>query len=116
MIVPVPPSRPGRRFQPVPLLAKGVAHFLRCAVCTGCVVKVKDTPELKTIYDYKRRLELLTGAYRVATERTTGLDILVIDDLYRSGATMQAVATALYESGKANSVYVLAITRTRSKR
>jgi len=40
----------------------------------------------------------------------------LFDDLYRSGATMDAITTALYEQGKAADVFALTITRTRSFR
>src|SRR5258708_1416028 len=58
-IVSVPPSRPGRRLQPVPLLADGIGRRLGAAVCKDCVKKTKATPELKTVYDYEERLEQL---------------------------------------------------------
>ncbi len=37
-----------------------------------------------------------------------------MDDLYRSGATMDAITRALYDQGSAADVFALAITRTRS--
>jgi competence protein ComFC len=43
-----------------------------------------------------------------------GQGILLFDDLYRSGATMDAITAELYESGKAMDVFALTITRTRS--
>jgi len=42
--------------------------------------------------------------------------VLLFDDLYRSGATMNAIAAALLDEGGAADVFALAITRTRSKR
>ena len=39
----------------------------------------------------------------------------VFDDLFRSGATMNAVTSALYDQGHARDVYALALTRTRSR-
>jgi hypothetical protein len=41
-----------------------------------------------------------------------GLDILLVDDLYRSGATMSAIAEALHASGASN-VFAFASTQTR---
>ncbi len=116
LIIPVPPSRPGRHFQPVPFLASGIARLLGCDMCEDCVVKIKKTPELKSIYDYQERLEQLKDAYSVAPEKIGGCDVLLIDDLYRSGATLEAVATALRTSGKAGRVFTLTFTRTRSNR
>lgn len=116
LIISVPPSRPGRRFQPVPFLASGVGKLLGYPVCEDCVVKTKKTSELKSIYDYQERLEQLKDAYSVATEKTAGCDVLVIDDLYRSGATLEAVTGALRTNGKVGKVFALTFTRTRSTR
>jgi len=52
----------------------------------------------------------------VATTALSGKEVLVLDDLYRSGATMSAVAHALRSEGSAANVYVLALTRTRRRR
>jgi len=116
IIIPIPPSRPGRRFQPVPLLADGVARLLGRPSCEDCVLKVKETPELKSIYDYRQRLEHLKDTYTVATAKTQNHDILLIDDLYRSGATLEAVTNVLRSKGNVRKVFALTLTRTRSNR
>ena len=116
LVIPVPPSRPGRRFQPVPFLADGVAKLLGCPFCEDCVAKIKATTELKSVYDYRERLEKLKDAYSVKTDKTTGRAILLIDDLYRSGATLEAVAGALRADGKVGKIFALTFTRTRSNR
>jgi predicted amidophosphoribosyltransferase len=116
LVIPVPPSRPGRRFQPVPFLAEGVAKLLGCPFCDDCVAKIKVTAELKSVYDYRERLEKLKDAYAVKTDKTTGQAVLLIDDLYRSGATLEAVASALRGDGKAGRIFALTFTRTRSHR
>jgi predicted amidophosphoribosyltransferase len=116
LVLPVPPSRPGRRFQPVPFLAERVAKLLGCASCEDCVAKIKATAELKSVYDYQERLEKLKDAYSVKTAKTAGRAILLVDDLYRSGATLEAVASALRSDGNAGRIFALTFTRTRSKR
>lgn len=42
--------------------------------------------------------------------------MLLFDDLYRSGATMNEITALPYDQGKAAEVYALTITRTRSNR
>lgn len=39
--------------------------------------------------------------------------MLLFDDLYRSGATLNAVTRVLYEQARCSDVYALALTRTR---
>ena len=46
--------------------------------------------------------------------RTTGKNVLLFDDLFRSGATLNAITGLLLRQGQAASVRVLTITRTRS--
>lgn len=112
IIVPVPPSSI-RRVQPVELIAQGLGAQLGVSV-VECVKKTKKTPQLKNIFDLDERLKALDGVHAVDTETTQGQRILLFDDLYRSGATMNIVTTALYEQGKAADVFALTVTRTRS--
>lgn len=112
-IIPVPPSRE-RDFQPVFEIAKHLGAALGLPLLTDGIKKIKDTPELKDVYNYEDRTKLLEGAYTVAPDSTEGKNILLFDDLYRSGATLNAITSVLYSTGKAANVYVLALTRTRS--
>jgi predicted amidophosphoribosyltransferase len=52
-------------------------------------------------------------AFNVAPGRTEGRDILLFDDLYRSGATVSAITNLLKRDGKAKAVRRLSLTRTR---
>ncbi len=45
-----------------------------------------------------------------------GHRVLLFDDLYRSGATLNAITVALYDNGGATEVFALTMTRTRSSR
>jgi len=113
VVVPVPPTRSARTHQPVLVVAKALADLLGLPVCERAVAKTRDTPQLKDVYDYNERLSLLAGAFRVESSEIRGRRVLLLDDLYRSGATMNAVASALCDDGGAAAVYALAMTRTR---
>jgi predicted amidophosphoribosyltransferase len=80
------------------------------------VVKIKKTLGLKDISDFAERMRLLEGAFQVDRAKVEGKRVLLLDDLYDSSATMNTVASALKQSGKAAAVYALAITRTRTLR
>ncbi|RPI78091.1 MAG: ComF family protein [Desulfobacteraceae bacterium] len=112
-IVPVPPSR-GRVFQPVLEVAKGISVLLHIPLYEGYLVKVKETPELKNVFDYQKRMESLNNAFIAENPSLKGKNVLVFDDLYRSGATCNAITRVLYQSGNVSKVYVLALTKTRS--
>ena len=112
VIVPVPPSG-NRPLQPVLVLATGIGKALNLPV-SECVSITRPATQLKGVMDPERRRELLEGLYRVRRARTKGKRILLFDDLYRSGATMNAITDLLMTQGNAKAVRVLTITRTRS--
>ena len=112
MIVPIPPSG-ARAVQPVNLLAEGICARLSVPLVPA-VAKTRDTPQLKNIFDLDARLAALEGAHAVNPALTRGKQVLLFDDLFRSGATMNAIATAVYDQGEAAEVFALTMTRTRS--
>ena len=114
IIVPVPPSSP-RALQPVSVLGNALSQRLNIPL-VDCVRKTRDAPQLKNVYDLDERLRLLDGLHTVDASATSGRKILLFDDLYRSGATMNSITTLLYDKGKASDVFALTITRTRSNR
>ncbi len=113
LIVPVPPSRP-RLYQPVMVLADALAQQLSLPCAPSCVSKTRDVPELKNVYAYDERTQLLSGAHSIDKGQVQGRRVLLFDDLYRSGATLNAITAALYDQGAAADVFALTITRTRS--
>lgn len=115
LIVPVPPSTP-RKEQPVILLARAIGDRVGIAVVEDCVWKVRETSQLKNVFDFDERSRLLDGAFQVDRSFTKGETVLLFDDLYRSGATLNAVTSLLYDEGGAQDVLTLALTRTRSLR
>jgi predicted amidophosphoribosyltransferase len=116
IIVPVPPSNTARRVQPVLVLADALGRRLRLDVRHDAVTKISKTPQLKNVYDYAERARVLEGAFRADSTVVRRQSVLLFDDLYRSGATMNAVAKALSEEGQAAAVHALALTRTRRHR
>lgn len=114
IIVPVPPSSM-RAVQPVTLLAKGISDQLGLPL-VECVTKTRDTAQLKNIFDPDERVKAVEGLYAVDATLAQGRRILLFDDLFRSGATMNAITSALSEQGKAADVFAFTITRTRSFR
>jgi competence protein ComFC len=114
LIVPVPPSAV-RSLQPVIILARGIATAVDRPM-HNCVQTTRATPQLKDVSDPEQRRKLLEGLYSVDPTVTGGKHILLVDDLFRSGSTMNAVTDVLLNQGKAASVRVLAITYTRSNK
>jgi competence protein ComFC len=113
VIVPVPPSNTRRKHQPVIAVAQALSETIGVPVCERCVTKVKSTSQLKDIFDFAKRTEILSDAFTVDVAKTKEKRLLLIDDLYRSGATVSAIAQLLMTTGAAGAVYLLTLTRTR---
>ncbi len=112
IIVPAPPSK-ARRVQPLFQIADELGRLLGLPVDKASVRKTKTTPELKNV-DYAQRIELLAGAHSIEPGTFSGQRVLLLDDLYQSGATLNAIARILKEGGGATAVLALALTRARS--
>jgi len=95
------------------VLATGIGSAVGLPV-TSCVTTTRPTTQLKGVTDPDQRKALLDGLYTVEQSQTFGKRVLLFDDLFRSGSTMNAITNVLLAEGKANSVSVLTITRTRS--
>ena len=80
---------------------------------TGWGVLLDALVPLKDVFDFAKRTELLDGAFAVDATKTTGKRLLLLDDLYRSGATVSAITTLLLTMGAASAVYLLTLTQTR---
>lgn len=112
-LVPVPPSAQ-RAFQPVLVLAEGIGRAIGLPVLT-CITTTRSTTQLKNVNDPEERRKQVEGLYAVDAQ-TRGLNILLFDDLFRSGSTMNAITDLLLCDGRAASVRALTITKTRSNR
>jgi len=112
LVVPMPAST-HRAVQPVNTIATKLAQQLRRPFSDTAIRKTKETPTLKSITDIAQRREVLDGAFEGDRAQLNGKGVLLVDDLYRSGSTANAVTLALIAAG-ASPVYFLAATRTRS--
>jgi len=80
----------------------------------SCVTATRSTTQLKGVTDPEQRKTLLDGLYAADPSQIRGKRVLLFDDLFRSGSTMNAITDVLLAQGQAGSVSVLTITRTRS--
>jgi len=114
LIVPVPPSDTGRKRQPVLEVTTAVSERTGIELGLDGLVKVKQTPQLKNVFDFKERVAALEGAFSIEKAKIQGKRVLLFDDLFRSGATMNTITECLTKDGGAEVVYALTLTRTRS--
>ncbi len=115
VIIPVPPTR-GRALQPVLVLGEALGKAIGVEFDPDRVRRAKDVPELKDVLDYDERVRLLAGAHELDVSKVAEKRVLLFDDLYRSGATMNSIAAALQDKGCAADTLALTVTRTRIRR
>jgi competence protein ComFC len=113
LILPIPPSKTDRTIQPVEVIADGIGNKLVINVVRNSLVKTKDTGQLKNIDIPQERAKILENAFQIVDRVFEKKNVLLIDDLYRSGSTLNAITGVLQKYGKTNRVYVLTPTRTR---
>ncbi len=113
-IIPIPPSKE-RGFQPVYLVADALGLKLSIPVLKNEILKIKATPQIKDIKDPDKREEVLKSAFTLTGQANlNNKNILLIDDLYSSGATLRAITSILYNNGDVKNVYTVTLTKTRS--
>ena len=115
-IVPVPASKK-RKIQPVYLIATALGNKLAVPVFLDALEQQANGQELKNITDPNERESILRERIKWTQKYSfTGQNILLIDDLYRSGSTLKIATEVLYQQAKAKGVFVLTMTKTRKKR
>lgn len=109
LIVPVPlylAKKRMRGFNQAAYLAERLSCHTGIPWTDSLVRKTKNTRSQKKL-DASQRRKNLRNAYEV-TQKLGGISILVVDDVYTTGSTMDAMAMCLTEAG-AQAVYFLTV-------
>ena len=112
IIIPVPISikrKKKRGYNQSELIAKQLAKQMRnLKYIPKVLYKIKDTIP-QSILDKEKRIENIRGAYYIKNgEILKNRKILLIDDIYTTGSTIDAAASVLLDHG-AEKVYFLSI-------
>jgi ComF family protein len=109
VVIPVPPSTP-REFDPVGNLARALGEQLKIPALFGVLIKTRATKQQKEMTALAQKQANVRGAFALKGD-VRGRNILLVDDLYDSGATLQEAARVLQRAGVA-SIVVLTLTKT----
>jgi ComF family protein len=113
-IVPVPlhdRRLRSRGFNQATLIAQVLSHALALPLDEVSLVRVESTEKYRAGLDAKGRRDTVAGAFEVRHPRLiSGETILLVDDVFTTGATVSACADALLAAGAQN-VFSLTISR-----
>ncbi len=116
VILPVPLSvqrRSERGFNQAEVIAREISRIVDKPVDASSLVRKKHTPMHRSAMDRKAREMTVENAFAVTRPRLIeGSAILLVDDIYTSGATASNCAKILKKAG-ARSVHVFTLARTR---
>lgn len=107
-VVPVPPSIP-RLNDPVSSFAKGLSKRLNLAFLP-VLIKSRPTNPQKDMHTLAQKRSNVANAFDLQSS-VKNKRLLVVDDLYDSGTTLEEIHRLLIRAG-AKHVYVLTLTRT----
>lgn len=114
-IIPAPSSQT-RALQPVDAIAQALGAQRGVPALIGHLTKAGNA-ELKGMDDPVERSNALANSISISgATNISGKKVLLLDDLYRSGATLSACCNVLKQQSNVSEIWVLTMTKTRSKR
>jgi len=108
-LIPVPPSQ-RRAVDPVGTVADALGDRLGLPVWSSVLVKTRLTAPQKEMHTLAQKQANVAGAFAVNGD-VRGRRLLLLDDLFDSGATLEEVSRVLQRAGVAQ-LFVLTLTRT----
>ena len=113
VLVPVPLHRKRLRergYNQSELLVRELSRLIKMPVFTDCLIRVKQTPPQARTAALEERQHNVADAFSCLDRRLQGKQVLLIDDVSTSGATLDSCAVAL-KAGGAASVWGLTLAR-----
>lgn len=114
VVAPVPPSKQEREIKPTVELAREIGRLLQLPVACTALVRVHSIRSIKTFPRTDLTRDISRDTFGADARLIAGQSLLLIGDLYRTGATLATATQVAYEQGRARDVYAFAIARTRA--
>lgn len=110
VVIPVPlhkKRKKKRGYNQTEILAKEIGRILDLPVYTDVLIRMRNTKPQKMLNDTERKNNL-KGAFKTIENIVQLKYILLVDDIYTTGSTVNAAAEALKEAGAAE-VYTFCV-------
>ncbi len=113
LVIPMPASKVRAR-QPVTEISRSLAQKMSIPCYENLLVKSKATLQMKDIESRDDKVSTLVSAFTINDLLYAGLyDVLIVDDLFDTGSSLEAATTVLQEYGKIRNIYVAVVSRKR---
>jgi len=103
-----------RGFNQAEEIAKYISGFLEIPLLDRVLVKIKPTKNQTDLNAQERKINIEAAFFVKNKNLVEGRKILLVDDVFTTGATMEECAKALKEAG-ANKIVGLALARAETK-
>jgi len=95
-IIAVPPSRPRRRLSPAETVSAKIARALGVPFLQGALYKTRPTRFVKEGLTFEQKQQIIRGTIALSkADMIEGKRILLMDDLFKSGATCEEAVLVL---------------------
>lgn len=111
MVIPMPASTVRAR-QPVTEVADAIAKKLGQPMFDEILIKTRNGKSLKNLNNKEEKIQALAGTIQLNRHITNEgrWNVLLVDDLYQSGASLEAACAVLRTYEKIGKIYVAALT------
>lgn len=108
----VPATNKNRKFQPVEVIADAIGKEFNIKIIKN-MIEAENHTEIKQV-EKAKKIDILKSSYSYSENPNVAKDskIIIFDDVYDSGSTMNVVADLLQQNGYKN-LYAFALTHTR---